>query len=225
VRLNLIDLLHDARKRFSSDQAFGKWLTDSGYGEERIKRQDRAALLNMAEHPDLAREVLKQTHRRSWRLIWEEEIQPRLLTAGQPADGEGTEAPAEHADDAPAENADDNAEAPAVTRRPKKNGAQRVQKPEALRNIEGWYGEQVAAVNVVINELNKTMEKCGPELRKQLAVLEPNLLLDAAQNLEKKAAEFAEWVDTPLEQAADALEQKSSRVVVTKRTRRIQPEA
>lgn len=195
--LELINILDDARKRFGSDQAFGTWLTDNGFGENRITRHDRSALLNMAEHPDLTREVLEQTHRRSWRLIWEEEIQPRLPSGGQPA------------------------EAPTDTRRPKRNGANRVQKPEALKNIEGWYREQViAAVNAVINELNKTMEKCDPELRKQLAVLDPNLLLDASQNLQKKAAEFAEWVDTPLIQAADVLEQKSSRVVVTKRARR-----
>ena len=202
--LEIINILHVARQGLASDQAFGKWLSDSGYGEERITRQDRAALLNMAKHPDLTREVLEQTHSRSWQLIWRDEIQPQLPNARQPADGESTE------------------EVPAVTRRPKKNGAQRVQKPEALKNIEGWYGEQIAAVNAIINELNKTMEKCDPELRKQLAVLEPSLLLDASQNLEKKAAEFADWVDTPLEQAADA----SSRVVVTKRARRAsQPEA
>jgi len=54
--------------------------------------------------------------------------------------------------------------------------------------------------------------------------------LDASQSLEKKSAEFVDWVDTPLEKAADAL---SSRTVVTpapKRSRRastkpVQPEA
>src|SRR6516162_8383217 len=73
--LELINILDDARKRLGSDQAFGKWLTDNGYGD-RITRNDRRALLNMAEHPQHTREVLNQTHRRSWRLIWEEEIQP-----------------------------------------------------------------------------------------------------------------------------------------------------
>jgi hypothetical protein len=94
-------------------------------------------------------------------------------------------------------------------------------KPEWLRNIEGWFNNQVTAANAVTNELNTIMEKCNPEQRKQLATLEPTLLLDAAQSLEKKSAEFVDWIDTPLEEAADALNQK--RTVVTpapKRTRR-----
>src|SRR6516162_3565685 len=48
--LELINILDDARKRLGSDQAFGKWLTENDYGENRITRHDRAALLNMAEH-------------------------------------------------------------------------------------------------------------------------------------------------------------------------------
>jgi len=90
--LELINILDDARNRLGSDQAFGKWLTENGYGEDRITRHDRSALLNMAEHLNVTREVLEQTHRRSWRLIWEEEIQPRLPTAGQPADSDSPEA-------------------------------------------------------------------------------------------------------------------------------------
>jgi hypothetical protein len=88
--LELAKILLDLRLRFPADREFGERLTKNGYGENRISRQDRAALINMAEHPDLAREVLEQTHRQSYRLIWEEEIQPelekrRLPSAGQPA--------------------------------------------------------------------------------------------------------------------------------------------
>jgi hypothetical protein len=49
--LELTNTLDDARKRLGSDQAFGTWLTENGYGENRIKRHDRVALLNMALHP------------------------------------------------------------------------------------------------------------------------------------------------------------------------------
>jgi hypothetical protein len=188
--IELINTLYDARQHFPADQEFGKWLDGNGYGEERITRNDRAALLNMALNLDVTREVLAETHRRSWRLIWEEEIQPRLHSPVQPN-----------------------------SQRPKKNGAKRkanrVQKPEGLRNIEGWYRDQVATVNAVINELNNTMDKCDPEQRKQLAALDPSLLLDAAQNLETKSAEFADWVDAPLAKAADELQQQGGRVVVT----------
>src|SRR5262249_17231401 len=51
-------------------------------GETRIKRHDRSALLNMAQHLNVTRNVLEQTHRRSWRLIWEEEIQPGCPAMG-----------------------------------------------------------------------------------------------------------------------------------------------
>jgi hypothetical protein len=107
--LELINIPHDARQCHASDQAFGKRLTDSGYGENRIKRHERSALLNMAEHPDLTRKVLEQTHSRSWQLIWRDEIRPRLPNARQPTDGEEPEA---------------------ATRRSKKNGAK---KPDGRR--------------------------------------------------------------------------------------------
>jgi hypothetical protein len=211
--LELIQILDKARIDFASDKEFGHWLKQKG---PPINEMDRKAYLNMARNMDLTRKILERTERRSPQLIWREEIQTKLVSANQPADGESTEG------------------APDVTRRPKKNGAKKEasgeRKPEWLRNIEGWFNNQVAALNAVTNELNKIMEKCNPEQRKQLATLDPNLLLDAAQNLEKKAAKFADWVDTPLEEAADALVQKRSVVTpAPKRTRRaskpVQPEA
>jgi hypothetical protein len=117
--LELINILHNAREHFSSDQAFGKWLTDSGYGENRISRQDRSALLNMAEHPELTREILEQIHGRSWQLIWRDEIQPRLPNARQPADDE---------------------EAPAITRRPKKSeGAKKALTDEWSKDRKAFF--------------------------------------------------------------------------------------
>src|SRR5262245_21764996 len=62
--LELISILDDARKRLGSDQAFGTWLTENGYGN-RITRHDRAALLNMALNLNVTRVVLEQTDRRS----------------------------------------------------------------------------------------------------------------------------------------------------------------
>jgi hypothetical protein len=76
--VDVICVLHEARLRLASDKEFGKWLADSGYGEHRISRQDRAALLNMAINLDVTRRVLWETRRRSYRHIWTEEIQPRL---------------------------------------------------------------------------------------------------------------------------------------------------
>jgi hypothetical protein len=159
---------------------------------------------------------LEQTERRSPQLIWREEIQPKLVSANQPAETNGEPIEEEPVVEKP-------------TRRPgRARGAKREanaeRKPEWLRNIEGWFNNQVAAVNAVTNELNKIMEKCNPEQRKQLATLEPTLLLDASQSLEKKAAEFVDWVDTPLGEAADALVQKRTVVApAPKRTRRASP--
>jgi hypothetical protein len=98
--LELIDILHAQRQRHPSDQSFGKWLTINDFGEDRLPRHDRIALLNMAEHPELTREVLEQTHRRSYQLIWREEIQPRLPNARQPTDGETPTNNAERSTDA-----------------------------------------------------------------------------------------------------------------------------
>jgi hypothetical protein len=233
---DFINILHEERQRYPSDQAFGKRLTDIGYGENRITRQDRSALLNMALHPDATREVLEQTHRRSWRHIWEEEIQLGLPHVGQPAEGENAVADlpdGESTEEAP--TADDNKpEALAVTRRPKRNGAQRqanrVQKPAGLRDVRGWHNQKVTTVNGLTDEITKVMENWTPEQRKLLATVELTLLLEATKKLEKKVAELVDAVDTPLEEASDELKQQG-RVVVTpapKRTRHAsgqQPEA
>jgi len=216
--LELIQILDKARGDFASDQEFGRWLKQKG---PPINEMDRKAYLNMALNMDLTRKILEQTERRSPQLIWREEIQPKLVSANQPAVTNGKTIEEEPVVEKP-------------TRRPRrargaKKEASGERKPEWLRNIEGWFNNQVATVNAVTNELNKIMEDCKPEQRSLLGTLEPTLLLDASQSLEKKSAEFVDWVDTPLEKAADAL---SSRAVVTpspKRSRRaskpVQPEA
>src|SRR6516164_6338961 len=217
--LELIQILDKAREDFASDKEFGHWLKQKG---PPINEMDRKAYLNMALNMDLTRKILEQTERRSPQLIWREEIQPKLVSANQPAVTNGKTIEEEPVVEKP-------------TRRPRrargaKKEASGERKPEWLRNIEGWFNNQVATVNAVTNELNKIMEDCKPEQRSLLGTLEPTLLLDASQSLEKKSAEFVDWVDTPLEKAADAL---SSRTVVTpapKRSRRastkpVQPEA
>ena len=205
--LELINILDGARKRLGSDQAFGKWLTENDYGENRITRHDRAALLNMAEHLEDTRKVLEQTHRRSWRLIWEEEIQPGLPNAGQPKGG---------------------GEPKASTRRSKKKGAKREangeQKPEGLRDMRGWLNQQVAAVNAVIDEVNKVMTNCTREQHSLLNELEPDLLLEAFQNGVKKSSKFKNWVSLPWKEAAAELISRVKRTFA-RRTPEQQPEA
>lgn len=185
--ITLIEILHAARNRLGSDQAFGAWLTENGYGEDRINRHDRSALLNMALDLDVTCAVLEETHRRSWRYIWEDEVQPRLPHAGQPTDGKEPEA---------------------ATRRPKKTKGAKKELNEELewvRDTKGWFNKQVERVTAVIDELNKIMENCTAEQHNLLTDLEPTLLLEAFQQGEKTSATFVTWVRTPLEIAADKL--------------------
>jgi hypothetical protein len=172
----LINILGDARKRLGSDQAFGAWLTEAGYGEDRISRDDRSALLNMALHHDLTRKTLEETTRRSWRLIWLEEIQPRLRSAAQPVSGE---------------QANDGSDK-ATTQRPKKKRRKtdnKEQKPEWFTDNRGWFNEQVESINAVVRELKEVMKKCTPEQHAKLHMTaEPKLLLGFS-------AENQKWFD------------------------------
>jgi hypothetical protein len=211
--LELIQILDKARKDFASDKEFGHWLKQKG---PPINEMDRKAYLNMARKQDLTREILKQTERRSPQLIWREEIQPRLVGAHQPAEtnGKTTE------------------EEPVVpTRRPRRARGAKDQKPEYSQELSEWFNNQVNSVNAVIDGLNKVMENCKPEQHDLLSSLEPTLLLEAFQKGTEKAAKFVDWIETPLEKAADKLIGEG-RVRITpapKPTRRasqsVQPEA
>src|SRR5262245_17478991 len=55
------------------DRAFGHWLVDNDL--DHIGRDDRSALINMARDLPLTRKVLQETTRRSWRMIWLEDMQ------------------------------------------------------------------------------------------------------------------------------------------------------
>jgi hypothetical protein len=168
----LINILGAARKRFPSDQAFGAWLTEAGYGEDKIPRDDRSALLNMGLYPEVTRQVLEQTSRHSWQLIWREEVQSRLRSGTQPGSGD----PANGTGDAPTRR-------PKRKKRPKNGNGE----PEWLRDIRGWFNKQLASVNAVNNELTAVMKNCKPEQHHKLRLTaEPNLLLEAIEKLKQR---------------------------------------
>lgn len=81
--LDLAAALAEARDQFASDKAFSVWLAENEL--DAIGHQDRAALINMAGHIQIAREVLQETSRFSWRYIWAEEMAPRFTYVGKPA--------------------------------------------------------------------------------------------------------------------------------------------
>jgi hypothetical protein len=85
LTMQLAAKLKEARDRFPNNQNFRQWLFEVEL-IERVNEHDRAALINMGRHPEIARIVLQETDRRSWRLIWEEEIQPRLGSAAKKDD-------------------------------------------------------------------------------------------------------------------------------------------
>jgi hypothetical protein len=115
-----------------------------------------------------------------------------------------------------------------ATQRPEKTGAKKGatkdQKPW-LRDPRGWFNKKVVAIKAITGEVNKAMKDCTPE---QLVDLEPSLLLDASQSLEKKAAELVDYVEIPLEEAAAKLIGEG-RVEITpapnRATKQSQPEA
>jgi hypothetical protein len=73
--MELAVALKMGRDEFPSDIAFGHWLIDEGL---EMDRNQRTALIHMAEHADLARQVLSSTRSRYHRQIWEGEIVPLI---------------------------------------------------------------------------------------------------------------------------------------------------
>jgi hypothetical protein len=213
--LELISILDDARNRLGSDKAFGTWLTDNGYGEDRITRHDRSALLNMARHLNVTREVLKQTHRRSWRLIWEEEIQPQLPTAGQPPDGESNEAN-------PANNSEGEKK---PTRRPRKGNGKKKPKEEWGKDLKDFMADGLLAANALVR-IKNAIDGCEAEKKAELLKKVTSEWADKIDEGRKASAWICDWANELQEEEADALIQQG-RVVRTpaRASKQVQPEA
>ena len=90
--LDLCIHLATARQQFSADQAFGRWCGDSGFGDNVISHQDRAAAIDMGRDPDRSRLILEKTERRSLRLIHDKEF--RFTSDGKPTKPVKAETPA-----------------------------------------------------------------------------------------------------------------------------------
>jgi hypothetical protein len=60
------------------DRAFGALLDANGLASE-ISHQDRAALIQIGRHAKVAAPILQRTTSRSPRLIWENELRPRVM--------------------------------------------------------------------------------------------------------------------------------------------------
>jgi hypothetical protein len=193
----------------------------------------------MALDLNVTREVLEQTHRRSWRLIWEDEIQTRLPTAGQPAGGEGTEDPngTEKAPDGegPKKPDDEGPEAPdkaaAPTRRPKKTKganktADKEQENEWSAHNRAWERD----LDVTLNNLKRLFafrKRCNAEQWQRLVRDVDPSLGARVRHVSEEGLEVADALDDPLKQEADALTE-TGRVKTTparRASRPVQPSA
>jgi hypothetical protein len=65
-----------AKNLHPDNQSFGRWIGRNKF--DRLDAHTRAALMNMARHEEISRQVLLETDRRSWRLLWEHEIQFKI---------------------------------------------------------------------------------------------------------------------------------------------------
>jgi hypothetical protein len=62
----------------NDNNAFHTWLDDNGLGKDVLTAHERAGLIGIAEHPDIAELVLATTVKRSWKTIWLDEIKPEV---------------------------------------------------------------------------------------------------------------------------------------------------
>jgi hypothetical protein len=69
------------------DSAFGAWL--AAHHLDKVPKNDRSALLNLAAHAKIATRVLRETTSRSVRLIWENEVRPMAYPRPYPNVGIG----------------------------------------------------------------------------------------------------------------------------------------
>jgi hypothetical protein len=69
------------------NSAFGSWLR--AHHLDKVGRNDRAALINLARHAKVAVKVLRATTSRSVRLVWEDEVKPVVYPRAFPSIGIG----------------------------------------------------------------------------------------------------------------------------------------
>ena len=67
----------DARQTFTEDREFSAWF-NAAHLDELFNANDRAALVGMGRNPDVTKEALATTERRSLQHLWRAEIQPRV---------------------------------------------------------------------------------------------------------------------------------------------------
>lgn len=78
--LDLATVLREARDEHGSNNEFGAWLQRNSFTE--LGKDDRAALIGIGEHLELARQVIERSESRSVRLLWRE-LEMRLRSVAK----------------------------------------------------------------------------------------------------------------------------------------------
>jgi hypothetical protein len=74
--IELMDALHDAKRLFPNKNKFKAWIDVHDF--RGLDKNNRTALLNMAEHREKTLEVLRTTERRAWQYVWLHDINPAV---------------------------------------------------------------------------------------------------------------------------------------------------
>ena len=150
----LIEALNDERKRLG-DQAFGKWLTDNGYGEDRITRHNRSSFAQYGHC--------------IWtsRVTFSEQTTSPILAArfgerGNPtpvAHTWGNRQMAQMATQRELRRAKPEATTATTpaTQESEACKAAGERTGMAVQDTRGWFGNQVDSVNVVVREVTKAV--------------------------------------------------------------------
>jgi hypothetical protein len=68
--------LLEAREKCPANQDFGHWLKDN---DIKLGKNDRAALINLAENIAITEDVILEADTWSWQILWIDHVQPRAL--------------------------------------------------------------------------------------------------------------------------------------------------
>jgi hypothetical protein len=189
------ELLRGRQLHQNDNAAFGAWLKASGLGDDFLDGHNRAALIGMAEHPEIATTVLEATIKRSWRRIWEEEIVPKV----EAADGFGRAAKTPSAKREPGRPRQPRYQGerkPAPP--PKPEAASAVRVDAEIEALKAAHAKEIKALKAKIAELDKAVwdERA---LAKQNSALAQ---LAEAENRRLKRALHPEVVAKPADRLA-----------------------
>jgi hypothetical protein len=223
--MRLAEALLTGRKLHQNDNnAFGRWLDANAPGNGVISDKDRWALLNMAEHVDAAGKALEVTTRRSWQLIWIEDIQPKVEVAkGFSNTGKPPGSPKPHGRPRtaakPVKASPPPKAQPPVSPKPATAHAEEIadvkrRHAEDIEALEAGHANALAAKDEVIANVKA---KCIEALK--------DIVGEQDKEIEALEAEHAEEIEALKREHAQILAAKDEQIVILKAARAKEVEA